>query len=354
MVMLDRSSAEERHIGEIRKIKKEMGDKLVILAHHYQRIDIVDLGDFIGDSFELSEKAAHSRKAKNIVFCGVHFMAESAAILAGPHQVVQIPDEHAGCPMADMADIHNVEKAWEELASVIDTAAITPIVYMNSDADLKAFCGRNGGLVCTSSNAPAAFDWAFGRSEKVFFFPDQHLGRNTGNERGIPREEMIVWDPQKPFGGNSSEEIKRARIILWDGYCLVHTHFTTKHVREMRKQFPEAKIVVHPECHEEVVALSDAVGSTGYIVKYVQEAAPGSTIIVGTEINLVKRLARENPDKKVIELHDSLCTNMFKIDLKKLLWTLENIGTVNVVTVSDTIKEDGRKALKRMLDLPRP
>ena len=351
--MLDRSSEEERLIEEIKKIKKEMGDNLVILAHHYQRSDIVDLADFSGDSFELSQKGARNRKANNIVFCGVHFMAESAAILAGPHQVVQIPDEHAGCPMADMADIHNVEKAWEELSSVIDTGRITPIVYMNSDADLKAFGGRNGGLVCTSSNAPAAFEWAFGRTEKVFFSPDQHLGRNTGKDMGIPSDEMIIWDPLKPFGGNRRDEIKRARIILWDGYCLVHTHFNAAHIREMREKFPEAKIIVHPECTEEVVALSDAVGSTGYIVKYVKEAAPGSTIIVGTEINLVKRMAQENPDKKVFELHNSLCANMFKIDLKKLLWTLENIGKVNVVTVSDTIKEDARKALKRMLDLPR-
>ncbi len=350
--MLDRSSEEERLIEEIKKIKKEMGDNLIILAHHYQRSDIVDLADFRGDSFELSQKTAQSRTANNIIFCGVHFMAESATILAGPHQTVQIPDQHAGCPMADMADIHLVEKAWEQLASITDTGAIMPMAYMNSDAELKAFCGRNEGLVCTSSNAPAAFEWAFGRSEKVFFFPDQHLGRNTGNRMGISPEEMIVWDSQKPFGGNSREEIKRARIILWDGYCLVHTRFKTEHVRGMRKRFPEAKIVVHPECTEDVVSLSDVVGSTGYIVKYVKEAAPGSTIIVGTEINLVRRLAKENPDKKVLDLCNSLCANMFKIDLKKLLWTCENIGKVNVVTVPDTIKENAQKALKRMLDLP--
>lgn len=350
--MSNKSSDEERYIEDIIKIKKEMGDNLVILAHHYQRSDIVELGDFIGDSFELSQKAAESLKANNIVFCGVHFMAESAAILAGPHQVVQIPDEHAGCPMADMADIYNVKQAWDQLASIIDTGSITPIVYMNSDAELKAFCGRNGGLVCTSSNAPAAFEWAFGRSEKVFFFPDQHLGRNTGNEMGVSREEMIVWDPQKPLGGNSREGIRRAKIILWDGYCHVHTHFKTEHVRSIRQKFPEAQIVVHPECPEEVVALSDAVGSTGYIVKYVKDAAPGATIIVGTEINLVKRLALENTEKKVFELSNSLCTDMFKIDLEKLLWTLENLGKVNVVTVADRIKEDARKALQRMLDLP--
>jgi len=349
--MLDKRLEEKRDIEKIKKIKKEMGDNLIILAHHYQRSDIVDLADFRGDSFELSQKAAQSRTANNIIFCGVHFMAESAAILAGPHQIVQIPDEDAGCPMADMADTYLVERVWEQLASVVDTDRITPLVYMNSDAELKAFCGRNGGLVCTSSNAPAAFEWAFGRSEKVFFFPDQHLGRNTGNRMGILPEEMIIWDSQKPFGGNSREKIKRARIILWDGYCLVHTRFKTEHVRGMRKRFPEAKIVVHSECTEDVVSLSDVVGSTGYIAKYVKDALPGAIIMVGTEINLVKRLAKENPDKKVLAMHNSLCANMFKIDLKKLLWICENIGKVNVVTVTDTIKEDAQKALRRMLDL---
>lgn len=352
MTMTARNTAEEL-IEEIARIKKEMGDNLIILVHHYQRNDIVELADFRGDSFELSRWAAESGTATNIIFCGVHFMAESAAILAGPHQVVQIPDEHAGCPMADMADIHNVEDAWSQLAAVTDRDQVTPIVYMNSDAELKAFCGRNNGLVCTSSNAPSAFEWAFGRGEKVFFFPDQHLGRNTANAMGIAPEEMVVWDPQKPLGGNSEEDVRRARVILWDGYCHVHAHFTTEHVREMRKKYPEGRVVVHPECSEEVVALSDAVGSTGYIVKYVQDAAPGSTTIVGTEINLVKRLALEHPDREVVALAPSLCPNMFKIDLEKVLWTLQHMGTVNVVTVGNAIKEDARKALQRMLDLPR-
>ena len=337
---------------EIEHIKAEMGDRFILLVHHYQRNDIVELADFRGDSFELSQWAAQSRRAANIIFCGVHFMAESAAILAGPHQVVQIPDEHAGCPMADMADIHTVEEAWRQLAAVTDRDQITPIVYMNSDAELKAFCGRNNGLVCTSSNAPAAFEWSFGRSEKVFFFPDQHLGRNTGRALGIPPEETILWDPRKPLGGNSEAEIRGARIILWDGYCHVHTHFTTGHVTAMREQYPDARIVIHPECPEEVAVLSDAVGSTGYIVKYVADAAPGSTIIVGTEVNLVKRLALEHPDKEIVVLAPSLCPNMFKIDLEKLLWTLHHMGTVNVVTVPDSVKEDARMALQRMLDLP--
>lgn len=356
MVMSNKNSEEERLVEEINKIKKAMGDNLIILAHHYQRDDIVNLADFSGDSFELSQWGAQSQRAKHIVFCGVHFMAESSAILAGTHQIVQIPDKNAGCPMADMADIHNVENAWEQLASVVDTAGIIPVVYINSAADLKAFCGRNGGLVCTSSNAAAAFEWAFGVGEKIFFFPDQHLGRNTGNQMGVAPEEMIIWNSLKPLGGNSLEAIQGAKVILWDGYCPVHVRFTEEHIREMRKKFPEAKIVVHPECTEEVAALSDAVGSTGYIVKYIKEAAPGSTVIVGTEINLVKRLAQEYHDKnkKVVDIHNSSCVDMRKIDLKKLLVTLENIGKVNVMNVDDAIREDARKALERMLDLPRP
>jgi len=216
---------------------------------------------------------------------------------------------------------------------------------------MKAFCGQRGGAVCTSSNAPAAFRWGYRHREKIFFFPDQHLGRNTANQLGIPADEMIVWDPEEPLGGNSPESIKRARVILWDGYCLVHTRFLTEHIHKMRKDFPEAKIVVHPECTEEVVALADAVGSTDFIVKYIQNAPPDTTIAVGTEINLINRLALENPDKKILDLHYSLCPNMFKINLKNLLWTLENTGKVNLVTVPDEIKSGAKLALDRMLDL---
>ena len=338
-------------IERIRVLKDSLGEKLIILTHHYQRKEIVDLGDFKGDSFGLSQKAAADKSAQYIVFCGVHFMAESAEILSQPHQTVQIPDEEAGCWMADMADIYNVEKAWGELTSITGTGSVMPIVYMNSDASLKAFCGRNGGAVCTSSNAPLAFRWGFSLREKIFFFPDQHLGRNSGNQLVIPPEQMIVWNPEEPLGGNTPESIKKAKLILWDGYCLVHTRFEVEHVLKIRKGFPEAKIVVHPECTQEVVALADAVGSTSYIVKYVENAPPNTTIIIGTENNLVNRLSLENPDKTVLDLPYSLCPNMFKISPQNLLFTLENIGQFNVISVPEDIKADARMALDRMLAL---
>ncbi|MBC8418195.1 MAG: quinolinate synthase NadA [Proteobacteria bacterium] len=337
--------------ARIRNIKRRLGKKLLILTHHYQRKEIVDLGDYRGDSFGLSQKAARDRKAQHIVFCGVHFMAESAAILAQPHQSVQIPDLEAGCWMANMAHMESVEKAWDEITSLSGEGSLVPIVYMNSDAALKAFCGRHGGAVCTSSNAPSAFQWGFAQREKVFFFPDQHLGRNTANRLSISPDLTVVWDPEKPLGDNTPEAVKRAKLILWNGFCLVHTRFQEEDILNMRKRFPGAKIVVHPECTQEVVALADAVGSTSFIVKFVREAPPGSTVIVGTEINLINRLALENPDKKIFELHYSLCPNMFKIDLDALLSTLEEIGRRNLVTVPDGIKADARLAMDRMLSL---
>ncbi len=340
-------------IDRIRSIKETLGDSLVILTHHYQRKEIVDLGDFKGDSFGLSQKAAAQQAARFIVFCGVHFMAESAAILSQPHQTVQIPDEEAGCWMADMADIVVVQRAWEELLSITGIGSIIPIVYMNSDASLKAFCGKNGGIVCTSSNAVAALQWGFDQREKVLFFPDQHLGRNSGNQSGIPSEQMIVWDPHKPLGGNTPETIKQTKIILWDGYCLVHTRFKVSHIHKAREQHPDAKIVVHPECTQEVVGLADAVGSTSYIVNYVDKAPKGATLIIGTEINLIERLAQEYPEKTILPLHHSLCPNMYKINLENLCTTLEHIGKHNVVTVPDEIKADARLALDRMLRLAR-
>jgi quinolinate synthase len=341
----------KKSIEQILAAKDALGKELVILTHHYQRKEIVDLGDHRGDSFGLSQKAAADKAARFIVFCGVHFMAESAEILSQPHQTVQIPAVEAGCWMADMADIHIVEKAWGEITSIAGKDAVVPIVYMNSDAPLKAFCGRYGGAVCTSSNAPAAFSWGFSEGEKILFFPDQHLGRNTGNQMGIPPEEMIVWDPNEPQGGNTPERIKKAKLILWDGYCLVHTRFRVEHMLNVRERFPEARIVVHPECTQEVVALADAVGSTSFIVKYVENAPPGATIVIGTEINLVNRLALEHPDKTVLDLHYSLCPNMFKINLENLLRALQNIGQVNVVTIPEAIKADARIALDRMLAL---
>ncbi len=338
-------------IEQIRAIKQKLGKKLLILTHHYQRKEIVELGDYLGDSFGLSQKAAEDKNARFIVFCGVHFMAESAEILSQPHQTVQIPDLDAGCWMADMAERVSVEKAWQDITAIVDEEAMTPVVYMNADAEIKAFCGRHGGIVCTSSNAPAALKWGFSQREKIFFFPDQYLGRNTGNQMGIPEEEMIVWDPKKPLGGNTAESIKKARLILWDGYCLVHTRFSVEQIAEVRTKFPEAKIVVHPECTQEVVAEADANGSTSFIVKYVKNAPPGSTIIIATEINLIDRISLEYPDKNIMELSYSLCPNMFKINPGNLLETLENIGRTNIITVPEEIKANARLALSRMLEL---
>ncbi len=346
-----KQTGENSTIDKIIEIKNKLGKEVVILTHHYQRKEVVDLGDHKGDSFDLSQKAAVDENAKTIIFCGVHFMAESAAVLSQPHQTVQIPDMDAGCWMADMADIVMVERAWKEVSKVVDTASITPIVYMNADASIKAFCGRNEGLVCTSSNADAAFKWAFDRREKIFFFPDEHLGRNTGHKMGLKPDEMILWDPEKPLGGNTEDDIRKARVFLWKGYCLVHTRFTTEQIEMKRKEFPDARIIVHPECTREVVAESDASGSTSYIVTYVDQAPSGSTIVIGTEINLIERLALEYPDKNVIPLHRSLCPNMYKISPENLLQVLENIGELNVVTVPEQIKNDARVALDRMLTL---
>jgi len=340
-------------IGRIHEIKKEMGDTLVILAHHYQCDDIVALSDFSGDSFELAQQA-YINNAEHIVFCGVKFMAESAAVIVGHNQVVQMPDINAGCPMADMANIYDVELAWEQLELICD-GDVTPIVYMNSDVEIKAFCGRNNGIVCTSSNALASLHWAFDRTEKILFLPDQHLGRNTANNMGFSPDEIIIWDPAQLFGGNNPDNIRNARVILWDGYCPVHHRFTTTNVRDTwiwNKYKEEDRLVIHPECSENVAAISDSMGSTGYIIRYVENAAPGSTIVVGTEVNLVNRLAKENPDKNIVALHkDAICADMVKTTPEKLLWTLENIGEVNIVTVPDAIKIDARKALNRMLDL---
>ena len=348
---MENTIANKDMIDKIIKIKQELGNQLVILTHHYQRKEIIDLGDHRGDSFGLSQKAAQDENAKYIVFCGVHFMAESAAILAKDHQTVQIPDMNAGCWMADMADSYLVEKAWNDVTAIVGENIVTPLVYMNSDAHIKAHCGKNNGAVCTSSNASKAFEWAFKKRKKIFFFPDEHLGRNTGNHLNIPAKEMIVWDPEKPLGGNSEQDIKKAKVFLWKGYCLVHTRFTTDDMKAMRKKFPGAKIVVHPECTQQVVKASDAVGSTSFIVKYVAQSQPGSTIIIGTEINLIKRLVLEYPDKKIIPLKNSLCPNMYKINLKNLLTCLENIGKTNIVEVDEAIKKDAFIALENMLNL---
>jgi len=344
-------SSYSKIIGEIKTIKSALGKQLIILTHHYQRKEIVELGDFVGDSFELSRRAAADRDCRYIVFCGVHFMAESAAILAQPHQIVQIPNEEAGCWMAEMADTEMVKSAWEQIENLAGEESIIPVVYMNSDAELKSLCGNLGGIVCTSSNAVKAVKWAFRQKEKVLFFPDKHLGRNVGFDLGISPEEIVVWSPGKPMGGNDPNTLRRAKMILWDGYCLVHTRFTVSQIEEKRAEFPEARIVVHPECTREVVEMADACGSTSFIVKYVGDAPKGSTIIIGTEINLIHRLALEYPDKKVLDLYSSLCPNMFKINPSNLLQTLNNIGEKNVVKVPAEIKAGAALALNRMLAL---
>ncbi len=339
-------------IDKIKALKEQLGNKLMILTHHYQRRSIVELGDWCGDSFGLSRKAAMDKDARYIVFCGVHFMAESAAILAGEHQSVQLPDMNAGCWMADMADAVLVEKAWDVVTDITGQDTVTPMVYMNSDAMIKAHCGRNGGVICTSSNASAAFEWAFNQREKIFFFPDEHLGRNTGNRLGVPEEAMILWDPDKPLGGNNEKAIARAKVILWKGHCLVHTRFTTEQMAGMKTGYPDASFVVHPECTEDVVAKADAVGSTSFIVDYVDRAAPGSTIVIATEINLVRRLAQDHPDRTIVPLLDSLCPNMYKINPDNLLAVLETIGQTNLVKVPEAVKADAVLALNRMLALP--
>ncbi|MDZ7265508.1 MAG: quinolinate synthase NadA, partial [candidate division KSB1 bacterium] len=313
---------------------------------------VIELADFRGDSYGLCQQAANQREAEFIIFCGVHFMAEAADIISHPHQIVQLPDMMAGCPLAAYATLADVTQAWNDIRSVIGAATpIIPITYINSSAEIKAFCGQHGGTVCTSSNAVSAFRWAFQHAEKLFFFPDQHLGTNTANKLGIPASERIVWDPTRPMGGHSPEAIQQSRVILWQGHCHVHTWFQLAHLQQVRGSVPGARIIVHPECTEEVVNAADANGSTTYIIKFVQESPADTAIAVGTELNLVNRLARENPDKRVFPLARSLCPNMYRINLYNLCWTLENLGTVNVVKVDDSIKADALLALNQMLSL---
>lgn len=331
--------------------KKELGRDLVILVHHYQKPEIVSFADHVADSLELSRIASEKSGAKFIVLCGVHFMAESAKILAASHLSVHLPDMEAGCPLANSAGIEQVEEAWAALAPVCPGETIIPVTYQNSDALLKAFTGKYGGSVCTSSNAGAVLAWALANARKVFFFPDEHLGRNTARQQGLEGEDIIVWHPDLENGGNTRARIERARLILWNGYCHVHTRFRPEHIERVRREDPLALIVAHPECPEEVIRLVDASGSTGFIVKFVENAPPGAHIAVATEIHLVRRLAAGHPDKTVYEVERSLCPNMFKIGLDDLLYTLDFIPDVNVIEVKEEIARDARKALERMLEL---
>jgi quinolinate synthase len=333
--------------------KRILGERLVILGHHYQRDDVICHADITGDSFKLARLASERPQAEYIVFCGVHFMAESADILSADHQQVILPDLAAGCSMADMAQLEQVETAWDQLQE-LGITSMMPITYMNSAADIKAFCGRHDGVVCTSSNAVPLFDWALKEREKLFFFPDEHLGRNTGVKFGIPLDRMVVWDPRLDLGGNTPEELKNARIILWKGFCSVHGRFQPRHVDDRRAEYPGIKILVHPECRYEVVAKSDLNGSTEFIIKTIAEAPAGSKWAVGTELNLVNRLANRHTDKFVTLLAPDLCmcATMFRIAPENLLWSLENLvdgQVVNRIGVDEDTARWARVALDRML-----
>ncbi len=335
--------------------KAKLGKDVVILGHHYQRDEVVKFADYRGDSLKLSQQAAEA-EGRFIVFCGVHFMAESADILRREHQAVVLPDLNAGCSMADMADIGQLEACWSELSGVTDTSKIIPVTYMNSTAAIKSFTGEHGGSVCTSTNAPAVLKWAFERGEKVLFLPDEHLGRNTGYRMGIPLDEMIVWDPFQDLGGNTEEQIQRAKVILWKGYCSVHQRFTLKHVERARRENPGIRVIVHPECRFEVAQAADDIGSTEGIIKAIKAGEPGSQWAVGTEIHLVNRLSKELKDRKVMSLDRSVCvcTTMFRITPVHLLWALENLAAGNVVNrilVDDRTRHHARAALDRMLSL---
>ncbi|BCX89435.1 quinolinate synthase [Methylomarinovum tepidoasis] len=338
--------------------KEKLGDKVVILGHHYQRDEVFRHADFTGDSLKLSREAARSG-AEYIVFCGVHFMAEVADILSRPEQVAILPDLAAGCSMADMADLARVEKCWQELGQVLEVETeLTPITYINSAADLKAFCGRHGGIVCTSSNAAWILEWAFTQRRKVLFFPDQHLGRNTGYRMGIPLEEMVVWRPGKPLGGLTEEQIRKARIILWEGFCSVHQMFRPEHIDRFKEKHPDARVISHPECCFEVCQKSDVIGSTEAILKTVRASEPGTCWLVGTELNMVNRLRQEMKPKGV-DVHFMsptvcMCSTMFRTDPQHLAWVLENLVEGNVVNRIQVPEEDARyakQALDRMLAL---
>jgi len=349
-----RESSQDELKDRIRTAKENLGKRSIILTHHYQRLEIVELGDAVGDSYGLSQIAASSEDVEFIFFCGVHFMAEAAYILAKPHQKVFLPNPLAGCPMADMAEIEDVLNAWEILEEFGGDKRIMPISYMNSAAALKAFVGEHGGLICTSSNADAAYKWALERREKLFFFPDRHLGYNTAIKYGLTRDDMVIWDFAKDQGGLTNEQIEKAKIILWKGHCHVHTNFRSWHAKDVREKYPDAKIVVHPECSHAVVEQADASGSTSFIVKFVEKQPPGSVIAIGTEINLINRLAHDHPDKKIFELSGQtcpVCANMYRTTLNDLAYCLENYDDIKPIMVPDDIRSNAHLALERMLEV---
>jgi quinolinate synthase len=350
----------------IESAKEHLGEKLVILGHHYQQDAVIDFADFVGDSFELSRRAAEQKGIEYVVFCGVHFMAESADILTDEKVRVILPDLGAGCSMADMANLDQTLECWAQLEEACPDQVVVPITYMNSSAAIKAFVGEHGGAVCTSSNCRNVLEWALrggardegqgtrGKKVKVLFFPDQHLGRNTAHAMGYPLEKMVVWDPREPMGGNSESAVREADFVLWKGHCSVHQLFRPEHVDQVRAKYPDMKVMVHPECRFEVVQKADLAGSTAYIVKQVEAAPPGSQWAIGTEVHLINRLARQHPEQKIIVLSDCqcLCTTMFRIDLPHLCWALENLvegRVVNEIRVDAHTRKWATAALERML-----
>ena len=343
--------------ARIRKARSRLGATTILLGHHYQRDEVIRFADFTGDSYKLSRIAAETG-ALYIVFCGVHFMAESADILGHDGQQVILPDLNAGCSMADMAEISQVEACWEALARLGLSDETVPLTYMNSTAAIKAFCGERGGLVCTSSNARAAFEWAFARGKRILFLPDQHLGRNTGHAMGIPLDEMVVWDPWGLQGGQTKENLAAGRILLWKGHCAVHQRFLPSHVDQVRAKYPGIQVIVHPECRWEVCRKADALGSTERLIALVEQAPAGTMFAVGTEIHLVNRMARRFAEhgKRVITLDDTgcLCTTMYRISPHHLAWALENLvegRVVNRIQVRPSVKRWAKVALDRMLEI---
>jgi quinolinate synthase len=340
----------------IREAKANLGERLLILGHHYQRDEVIKWADARGDSFKLARFAADNHAATDIVFCGVHFMAESADVLTADHQRVILPDLNAGCSMADMADIDQVEECWDALDDVTDVSQIVPITYMNSSAALKAFVGEHGGAVCTSSNARAVLDWALGKGTKVLFFPDQHLGRNTAYDMGYGESDMRVWSPRLELGGLEERDVKESTLLLWKGHCSVHQRFRPEHVAAFRDEHPDGQVIVHPECAHDVVELADKVGSTERILEWVESAPAGSVFGVGTEIHMVQRMAAEHPEVTVTSLDPLICpcSTMFRIDAPHLAWVLESLvrgEVVNQVTVDADTAAWAKIALERMLSI---
>ena len=348
-------------VARARAAKAALGDRVFVLGHHYQRDEVIEFADVTGDSFKLAQSAAARPEAEYVVFCGVHFMAESADILTGPDQKVVLPDLAAGCSMADMARLGQVEDAWDALVDAGVADSVVPVTYMNSSADIKAFCGRHGGAVCTSSNAQVALEWALdqhGEGTKVLFLPDQHLGRNTAvRQLGMSLEDCVVWDPHRPNGGLTVEELQAARMILWKGHCSVHGRFSAECVDDVRDRIPGVQVLVHPECRYEVVTKADLVGSTEFIIKTINAAPAGSAWAVGTELNLVQRLANEHPDKTIVFLDKTVCycSTMNRIDLPHFVWAMESLvagQVVNRIEVDPETERWAQVALQRMLDLP--